>query len=100
MLMGEYEYTNNFVTNPHSSYMARIIFVVFVIDMSVVLMNLVLGLAISDIEELQRNSAVRKMIQESCTVMFMENLYMCLSKVPGCSRCNFQSLRFSLSCNI
>jgi hypothetical protein len=39
--------------------MAKIIFVIFVFDMSVVLMNLVLGLAISDIEELQRNSAVR-----------------------------------------
>lgn len=83
MLMGEYEYTINFVSNDNSSFIAKILFVIFVIDMSVVLMNLVLGLAISDIEQLQKNSAVRRMIQESCTVMFMENLYMILSRIPG-----------------
>ncbi len=63
MLMGEYDYTLNFVTNPASPYMAKLLFLVFVIDMSVVLMNLVLGLAVSDIEELQRNSAVRRLMQ-------------------------------------
>ncbi len=53
MLMGEYDYTLTFVTEESSSWMARIIFVAFVVDMSVVLMNLVLGLAISDIEEVK-----------------------------------------------
>ncbi len=53
MLMGEYDYTLTFVTEESSSWMARIIFVAFVVDMSVVLMNLVLGLAISDIEEVR-----------------------------------------------
>ena len=56
----------------------------FLVDMSVVLMNLVLGLAIADIEELQRNSAVRRMMQETCAVMFMENIYEFLSKIPFC----------------
>ena len=44
-------------------FFVQIVFAVFVVDMSVVLMNLVLGLAVSDIEELQRNSAVRRMMQ-------------------------------------
>ncbi len=59
-------------------------FAVFVVDMSVVLMNLVLGLAVSDIEELQRNSAVRRMMQETSGVDFMENLFQVLSLMPGC----------------
>jgi hypothetical protein len=41
MLMGEYEYTINFVSNTNASVMAKVLFVIFVIDMSVVLMNLV-----------------------------------------------------------
>ena len=56
-------------------------FVIFVIDMSVVLMNLVLGLAVSDIEELQRNSDVRRMMQETCAVDFTENAFFVLSKI-------------------
>ena len=65
---------------------ARIIFVLFVFDMSVVLMNLVLGLAISDIEELQRNSAVRRMILETFTVMFIDAFVVGLHKMTGIGR--------------
>ena len=86
MLMGEYDFHLNFITNESASFMSKFIFIVFVIDMSVVLMNLVLGLAVSDIEELQRNSAVRRMIQETCGVIFMENVFLWLSKLPGCHR--------------
>lgn len=53
MLMGEYNYYQNFL---HSGAVTKILFLVFLIDMSVVLMNLVLGLAVSDIEQLQKNS--------------------------------------------
>ena len=84
MLMGEYDYNVNFVQNPETSYVAKAVFAVFVVDMSVVLMNLVLGLAVSDIEELRRNSAVRRMMQETSGVDFMENLFQVLSMVPGC----------------
>ncbi len=84
MLMGEYDYTLNFVSNPRSSLIAKAVFAVFVVDMSVVLMNLVLGLAVSDIEELRRNSAVRRMMQETCGVDFMESLFQVLSMIPGC----------------
>jgi hypothetical protein len=66
--------------------MARIIFVLFVFDMSVVLMNLVLGLAISDIEELQRNSAVRRMVLDTFTVMFIDSLVVAVDKMTGLGR--------------
>jgi hypothetical protein len=85
MLMGEYDYTVNFV-NSETSWMAKILFVIFVVDMSVVLMNLVLGLAISDIEMLQKNSAVRRMIQETYTVMFIDGVMMILNHLPGVNK--------------
>ena len=66
--------------------MARIIFVIFVFDMSVVLMNLVLGLAISDIEELQRNSAVRRMVLETFTIMFIDAFFVGMHKMTGLGR--------------
>ena len=53
MLMGEYNYYQNFL---RSGMVAKVLFVIFLLDMSVVLMNLVLGLAVSDIEQLQKNS--------------------------------------------
>ena len=46
------------------------------------LMNLVLGLAVSDIEELQRNSAVSRLSQDSCNIMFMENIFVILERIP------------------
>jgi len=74
--------------------------------MSVVLMNLVLGLAISDIEELQRNSAVRylqsfifklfnhfiqislsrRMVLETFTVMFIESFFIGFDRMTGIGR--------------
>ena len=59
MLMGEYNYYQNFL---RSGTVTKILFLVFLIDMSVVLMNLVLGLAVSDIEQLQKNSGKFRLI--------------------------------------
>jgi len=86
--MGEYDYTLNFVTEP-TPLVAKIVFAIFVVDMSVVLMNLVLGLAVSDIEELRSNSAVRRMMQETCGVSFMQNLFRMLAFLPKCSKLVF-----------
>ena len=87
MVMGEYEFTVNFINVDEQSYVAKLIFVVFVFDMSVALMNLVLGLAVSDIDELQRNSAVRRMIQESYTVMYIDGFMTSLASLSSCMTC-------------
>ena len=46
-------------------------------------MNLVLGLAVADIDELQKNSAVQRMIQETYTVIFIDKIVSILQKMPG-----------------
>ena len=87
MLLGEYEYTNNFINieNPDSyQWIAKVIFLLFLLEMSVVMMNLVLGLAVSDIDELQRNSAVRRMIQESYTVMYIDGFMTWFANLSSC----------------
>ena len=83
MLMGEYEYVVNFVNDPSPSWVNKAIFVMFLIEMTVVLMNLVLGLAVADIDELQKNSAVQRMIQETYTVIFIDKIVSIFQKILG-----------------
>ena len=45
MVLGEYDFTDNFVNN-QTHWMSKLLFVTFVIDMSIILMNLVIGLAV------------------------------------------------------
>ena len=85
MIMGEYDYSKNFVDNPESTWAARALYIIFVVDISVGLMNLVLGLAVSDIEALQRNSAVQRMLQEAMVVIVLDNFF---SVFRGCPMLN------------
>ena len=85
MLMGEYEFVMNFVNDPNPSWVNKAIFVFFLVEMTVVLMNLVLGLAVADIDELQKNSAVQRMIQETYTVIIIDKIVSVLQKIPGVS---------------
>lgn len=58
MLMGEFDFTANF-TNAHDTpFIAKIFFLIFIMIMALVFMNLLLGLAVSDIGELERISKV------------------------------------------
>ena len=78
MLMGEYDYTDNFVeTETH--WLSKVLFVVFVVDMSVVLMNLVIGLAVNDVDSIKRESNVQRLMTEAFTVMYLEQV------IPGLS---------------
>ena len=81
MMLGEYDYSDNFRGNKKSSWMARVVFVIFVIDMSVVLMNLILGLAVSDIATLKSNTRIRRMVQECAVVQYMEQVFVCATKL-------------------
>ena len=53
MLLGEFDLQETILDHPEAYWFTSIVFVVFVINVCVVLMNLVLGLAISDIEKLR-----------------------------------------------
>ena len=81
MLLGEYNYTTNFVTSEDSGWWVKLVFVIFVFDMSVVLMNLILGMAVSDIDALQKMSAVKRMTQECFIVKTMEDVFLFIGKI-------------------
>ena len=55
MLMGEFDFTSNFINTPGTPLIAKILFILF---MALVFMNLLLGLAVSDISELEKVSKV------------------------------------------
>ena len=73
MLMGEYDFTDIFL-GENTFWLAKIIFVVFVFDMSVVLMNLVIGLAVSDVEAIKRESTVQRLMQETFTIVYLDQV--------------------------
>ena len=100
MLLGEYNFTANFIRNNHnssvtaqtnhigdfnnpmeSSWWAKLVFMIFVFDMSVVLMNLILGMAVSDIDELQRSSEVKRIVNECFIVKTMEEMVCFMGKI-------------------
>ena len=83
-MLGEYDFSDNFRGNEDSSWAAKLLFVIFIIDMSVVLMNLILGLAVSDIENLKTNTNIRRMIQECGVVQYMEEIFICFVKCFPC----------------
>ena len=75
MLMGEYDFTDNFAgNNGQAFWLSKLLFVCFVIDMSIVLMNLVLGLAVNDVESILRDSKVRRIMHETATVTYLEKV--------------------------
>ena len=77
---GEYNYKPSFLTPEDSSCWAKLVFVIFVFDMSVVLMNLILGMAVSDIDALQKSSEVKRMVNECYIVKTMEEIFYFLGK--------------------
>ena len=73
MLMGEYDFGDHFV-GPSSFWLSKLLFVLFLVDMSVVLMNLVLGLAVNDVDSILQESKVRRMVHETLTVTYLETV--------------------------
>lgn len=62
MLLGEFDFIDTILEDPDSTWVTKLLFSGFLIGMSIVLMNLVVGLAISDI------SALRLAVEEELTV--------------------------------
>ena len=73
MLMGEYDFTDNFVET-NTFWLSKVIFVIFVLDMSIVLMNLVIGLAVNDVDSIKRESNVQRLMNEAYTVMYLQQV--------------------------
>ena len=53
MLLGEFDFIDTIVNDKNSFWLTKLVFAFFLLSMSVVLMNLVIGLAISDIGSLR-----------------------------------------------
>ena len=53
MLLGEFDFMDMIVRDPDNFWLTKLLFALFLVLMSVVLMNLVIGLAISDIGSLR-----------------------------------------------
>lgn len=69
MMMGEFEYADLFADKTMESERgpptSRILFLMFIILTSIVLMNLMVGLAVSDIQTLQTESHARKLEKQA-----------------------------------
>ena len=64
MSIGEFDYDDNF---KGESLLVKVIFVIFLVDISLVMMNIVIGLAVTDVKEINKKSSsnwVRWMIRE------------------------------------
>ena len=84
MLLGEYDFTDNFVDN-ETHWFSKLLFVAFVIDMSVILMNLVIGLAVSDVDSIKRESNVQRLIHETMSVLYLEQVITWLNFNHSCT---------------
>ena len=76
--MGELDFTANFVLSKESSLISKAFFVLFLISMTLVFMNLLLGLAVSDIDELERISKIKRAVVEFETIAIMEKIFIVL----------------------
>ncbi|XP_015183160.1 PREDICTED: transient receptor potential channel pyrexia-like isoform X2 [Polistes dominula] len=79
MMMGEYDYTDLFPNNTKTdkfflTFTAKVIFLGFVLLMSMVLMNLMIGLAVNDIQGLQKMGHIRRLLKQAEFVAHLEKL--------------------------
>ena len=81
MLMGELDFTNSFVKNEEAGLAAKIFFLIFLVFMALVFMNLLLGIAVSDIHELERVSQSHSAIINSYTIKGLEKFLMMIRSV-------------------
>ena len=78
MLMGELDFTNSFVKNPEAGIVAKIFFFIFLVTMALVFMNLLLGIAVSDIHELERISKTNSIMIRIMNIEYTERFCLAL----------------------
>ncbi|XP_044747682.1 uncharacterized protein LOC123308931 isoform X2 [Coccinella septempunctata] len=81
MMAGEFEYSdlysNTDSDNIYALILSRFLFLMFIVLNSIVLMNLMIALAASDIQTLQVQSHARKMKKQAYFLYHMEKLLLC-----------------------
>ena len=65
-MIGEFEFEGMFTENDNSTrdpfpVYSSILFIVFVLVMSIIIMNLLVGLAVDDIKEIQEHAELQKL---------------------------------------
>ena len=76
MMMGELDVYNSFTKNEEAGVLAKIFFLVFLIFMALIFMNLLLGIAVSDIHELERMSKTQTVIIRCFNIEYIERIAM------------------------
>ncbi|KAG7213479.1 hypothetical protein KM043_002750 [Ampulex compressa] len=78
MMMGEYEYEDLFSSERNeSSFLpatSRVVFLAFVMLASIVLMNLMIGLAVNDIQGLEKEGHIRRLLKQAEFVAHLERV--------------------------
>ncbi|XP_077274645.1 transient receptor potential cation channel subfamily A member 1 homolog isoform X2 [Temnothorax americanus] len=84
MMMGEYEYEDLFKENKSNStendkgtflpVTSRIVFFVFIMLASIVLINLMIGLAVNDIQGLEKEGHIRRLLKQAEFVAHLERV--------------------------
>ncbi|XP_011172017.2 transient receptor potential channel pyrexia-like [Solenopsis invicta] len=78
MMMGEYEYEELFDTkNSESTFLpvtSRIVFIVFIMLANIVLINLMIGLAVNDIQGLEKEGHIRRLKKQAEFVAHLERV--------------------------
>lgn len=82
MLMGEFDFTTNFIKDTETPSLAKVFFLIFILFMALVFMNLLLGLAVSDIAELERVSCIQTAMMTFHTIMMIEQMKKCWRWLP------------------
>lgn len=85
MMSGELEYEDVFFdeeTHFHDHYTAQIMYLAFVILVTVILTNLMVGLAVSDIQGLQQSAGLDRLVRQAELVAHLES--MLFSKLLTC----------------
>lgn len=74
MMMGEYEYNDLFKENSDFlSVTSKIVFIIFILA-SIVLINLMIGLAVNDIQGLEKEGHIRRLLKQAEFVAHLERV--------------------------
>ncbi|XP_011145853.2 transient receptor potential channel pyrexia [Harpegnathos saltator] len=73
MMMGEYEY-EDLLKQKHLRITTRIVFFIFTMLVSVVLINLMIGLAVNDIQGIEKEGHIRRLLKQAEFIAHLERV--------------------------